>query len=53
MVVTAKDQVSERSLKEREKWEVKMKVKMTIFAKAREGFSFSKMIIFQFIFDSF
>jgi hypothetical protein len=43
--------VSEQSLKEREKWEVKMKVKMTIFAKAKEGFDFSKMIIFQFIFE--
>jgi len=28
-----------------------MNVKMTIFAKARVGFNFSKMIIFQFIFE--
>ena len=30
-----------------------MKVKMIIFAKAREGFDFSKMVIFWFIFISF
>jgi hypothetical protein len=53
MVVTAKDQVSEQSLKEPQKWKLKMKLKMTTFAKGREGFHFSKMIIFQFIFISF
>jgi hypothetical protein len=42
----AKDWVSERSLKEQQKWRVKMKVKMSLFAKARVGFNFSKMVIF-------
>ena len=43
VAVTAKDYVSERSLKERQKWKVKMNMKMVIFAEAREGFDFSKM----------
>ena len=51
MVVTAKDDVSEQSLKELEKWSAKMKVKMTIFIQARARFNFSKMIIFWFIFN--
>ena len=42
----------ERSLKQREKWEVKMNGKMMIFAKARVGFDFSKIIHFQFILKS-
>ena len=48
-------ETSERSLKDNKNGmgEVTMKVKMTIFAKASEGFNFSKIIIFQFIFISF
>jgi hypothetical protein len=40
MVVTAKDQASEQSLKEPQKWNMKMKPEMTIFVKGREGFHF-------------
>ena len=43
----------ERSLKQQEKWEVKMNRKMMVFAKARVGFDFSKMIHFRFILKSF
>ena len=53
MVVTGKDWASEQSLKEQQKWNVKMIVKMIIFAKARVGLNFSKMIIFGFILRSF
>ena len=42
----------ERSLKQQEKWEVKMNRKMMIFAKARVGFDFSKIIHFRFILNS-
>ena len=53
MVVTAKDQASEQSLKEPQKWNVKMKLKMTIFVKGREGFHFSVHfhLILNFIFE--
>ena len=43
----------EWSLKDDKKWNWKMKVKMTIFAKVRVGLNFPKMIIFGFIFGSF
>jgi hypothetical protein len=42
-----------RSLNLKQKMKAKMSQKMTIFAKARVGFDFSKMIIFGFILVSF